>query len=351
MRIKADQLASHLRQKGLAGIFCISGDEPLQMQECADEIRSCARGCGFEERSLLNVDRGFDWSQLRDAGASLSLFSSKRLIELRLGDQKPGREGGAALVEYAGDPTPDNVLLITMARIDKQGQQSKWYKALDQAGVSIQIWPVEPSRLPAWISNRAKSLGKGIDRDAAALLADRMEGNLLAARQELEKLCLLVDAPTISIQDVMDAVTDSARFDVFSMIELALAGKTPRVLRMIRGLRNEGVEPMAIFGALMWEFRRLCSIAHEIEAGASRDQVFARYRVWPQRKPAVSALLNRTNCIALDQLLRQAAVLDRTLKGAGDEGPWVLMENFLFRLAGVRLQSFSSDTTTPGFTV
>jgi DNA polymerase-3 subunit delta len=344
MRLKAEQLPNHLKQHGLASVFCISGDEPLQLLESADQIRAYARNNGFDERLLLNVDRGFDWNQLRDAGANLSLFSSKRLIELRLGDQKPGREGGAALTDYVSAPAPDNVLLITMARIDKQGQQTKWYRALDKAGVTIQIWPVEAARLPAWISNRARLLDKRISQEAAALIADRMEGNLLAAKQELDKLCLLVDAPEISIDDVMDAVTDSTRFDVFSMIEFALAGKTDRILRMIRGLRNEGVEPMGIFGALMWEFRRLCSMSYEIKAGAARDRVFAQYRVWPQRKPAITAMLNRVDNITLGELLHQATELDRALKGAYRADPWELMENFLFRIAGVRLQSFSSDT-------
>lgn len=344
MQLKAEQLPTRLKQHGLARVFCISGDEPLQLLECADQIRASARNNGCEERVVLDVDRGFDWNQLRDAGASMSLFSSNRLIELRLGEQKPGREGGAALIDYVDTPGTEDVLLITMARIDKKGQQTKWYRTLDKAGITIQIWPIEAARLPAWISNRARQLGKGIDKEAAELIADRMEGNLLAAKQELEKLCLLVETPGIGVQDVMDAVTDSTRFDVFSMIEFALAGKPDRILRMMRGLRNEGVEPMGIFGALMWEFRRLCSMAHEINAGASRERVFAQYRVRPQRKPAINALLKRMDGPALNILLRQATLVDRALKGAYRADPWDLMENFLFRIAGVRLQSFSSDS-------
>lgn len=345
MQLKADKLSSYLEQHGLAPVFTISGDEPLQSLECADQVRAYARNNGFEERLLFNVERGFDWNQLRDAGASMSLFSSKRLIELRLGEQKPGREGGTALIDYIGAPATDDVLLITMARIDKQGQQTKWYKALDKAGITIQIWPVETAQLPAWIINRARQLGKRMDKEAATLIADRMEGNLLAAKQELEKLCLLVETPGIGVQDVMEAVTDSARFDVFSMIEFALAGKTDRILRMIRGLKNEGAEPMGIFGPLMWECRRLCSMAHEIESGTARDRVFAKYNIWPKRKPAINALLKRMDAAALGALLRQATLLDRALKGAYRADPWELMENFLFRIAGVRLQSFSSDAT------
>ncbi len=344
MRLKAEQLLSHLKQRGLPPVICISGDEPLQMLECADQIRTYARENNFEERLILNVDKGFEWYRLRDASSNMSLFSNKRLIELRLDNQKPGAEGSAALIEYADTLVPDNVLLITMARIDRQGQQTKWYKALEKAGITIQIWPVEAGRLPAWISSRARQLGKRISGEAAGLISDRVEGNLLAARQELEKLCLQVDAQEISVRDVMDAISDSARFDVFSMIELTMAGKPDRMLRMIRGLRSEDIEPINVFGALIWEIRRICSMAYAIRQGASRDKVFAEFRVWPQRKAAVNAVLNRMNHVALGNLLRQAMFLDRVLKGAVRAEPWELLENFLFQIAGVGLQSIHSET-------
>ena len=349
MRLKSEQLPVHLKQHGLAPVICLSGDEPLQMLECADQIRIYARENNFEERLILNVDKGFDWNRLRDAGSNMSLFSNKRLIELRLENQKPGRDGGAALIEYAGDPVPDNVLLITMARVDRQGQQTKWYKSLDKAGITIQIWPVETARLPAWITNRARQLGKRMSREAAGFIADRVEGNLLAARQELEKLCLQVETPEISVKEAMDAITDSARFDVFSMIELTMAGKSDRTIRMIRGFRSEDVEPLNIFGALMWEIRRICSMACAINAGVPRERVFSDYQVWPQRRAAVSALLDRMNHIMLGNLLHQAMLLDRVLKGADRAEPWDLLENFLLRIAGVALQSVPNSTFTSNF--
>ena len=339
MQIRAEQLAATLKRSGLAPIYCLSGDEPLQMLECADRIREFARGQGIDERTVLNVDKDFDWNRLREAGANLSLFSNRRLLELRLEGQKPGREGGAALTDYAAKPEPDNILLITCNRLDKQAQNTKWYKSLAQAGVMVPVWPITPTRMPEWLMERVRLLGKTIERDAAALIAQRVEGNLLAARQELEKLALLVDKPVIELEDVMSAVADSARFEVFALIETLCLGNLERTRRMLQGLRNEGVEPLGIFGALMWEFRRICSMAHAMQAGMPKQRVFAEYKVWEQRQPATDKMLSRFNCREFGELLHHAALVDRSLKGALSANPWDTLENFMFRIAGVRLQS------------
>lgn len=352
MQLRADQLASNLDRQGLSPIFCISGDEPLQMLESTDLIRQYARRNGFDERSVLNVDAGFDWNQLHEVSANLSLFSSRLLIELRLGKHKPGRQGGAALVDYAKTASPDNVLLITAAKIDKQAQKTKWYQALADAGTTIHVWPIESARLPGWIITRTKQYGKQISRDAASFVADKVEGNLLAARQELEKLCLLVDKPEIDVQDVMQAVSDSARFDVFSLIECTFTGNTERTLRMLRGFKSEGIEPLIVFGALMWELRHVCSMAHEISAGTAKEKVFAAFRVWPQRKPAINAILNRLNTAQLHSLLHTANTIDKALKGAIRSNSWELLENFMFRIGGIRLQSIDEASSQgPGFRV
>ncbi len=346
MRLRADQLATKLNRQGLAPIFCISGDEPFQLLESADLIRQFAREKGFDERSVLNVDKSFNWQQLKEISANLSLFSSRRLIELRLGNQKPGREGAAALVEYANAPEPDNVLLITIAKLDKKTQQTRWFKALENVGTVIQIWPVEPARLPDWVIKQTKQNGKQISHDAASLIAEKVEGNLLAAKQELDKLCLLVDKSEINIQDVMDAVSDSARFDVFSLIECVLLGKTERTTRMLRGLKSEGLEPINIFGALMWELRRICSMAYELDTGVSKDRVFTSYRVWQQRKPAINAILNRLTTEQLSSLLCIANTVDKSIKGAIRGNAWELLESFMFGVSGIRLQSTPDEPTS-----
>ena len=343
MRLRAEQLTDNLERKGLSPIYYISGDEPLQMLEAADLVRRMARQQGCEERNVLDVVKGFDWNQLSQASANLSLFASRRLIELRLGTQKPGKEGASALVEYAAQTDSEDVLLITSDKIDKRIQQGRWFKALDSAGVTVQIWPIESGRLPDWIAQRMKTYGKKMDRDAASLIAERVEGNLLAARQEIDKLALLVDKDTVDLKDVMEAVSDSSRFEVFDLVESCLSGDTDRVARMLRGLRGEGAEPMSIFGALMWEIRRVCSMSYEITAGTPRDSVFANYRVWQQRKFATNSILKRYSDKQLHILLQRATLVDKAMKGAIKANAWDLLENYLFRIAGVRLQSFPNQ--------
>ena len=338
MRLRSDQLEPHLQRSGLAPVYCLSGDEPLQMLEAADLIRLHARQAGVQERTVLEVDRGFDWNLLARESGNLSLFADRRLIELRLGGHKPGKAGGDALTDYAGHINNDNVLLVSADKLDKAAQQSRWYRALDQAGVTVQIWPVDGDRLSDWIVQRMRRLGKQLQRDAAELIAQRTEGNLLAARQELEKLNLLVDKNRVDLEDVMESVADSARHDVFALIEQAYLGRTARVAVMLRGLRREGTEPIGIFGALMWEFRRLCSMADAIANGAAVERVLNDYRIWPQRRKATGMVLQRLKAGQLARLLAEANSIDRSLKGALRQDPWELLENFLFRLAGIRLQ-------------
>lgn len=334
MRLRADQLSKHLREKSLAPIYCLSGDEPLQMIEAADEIRRRARELGFEERVVLDVQRDFDWNQLRQAAANLSLFSNSRIIDLRLGEQLPGKDGGEALAKYAGQPPRDNLLLISAAKLEKKTQATRWYRALERVGVTMQIWPVDPPRLPGWIARRAKRLGKTIDAQAAELIAHRVEGNLLAARQELEKLALLIGGEAITVENVMQGVTDSARFEAFAMVEACYLGRHERAVRMLRGMRQEGIEVLGIFGAFMWELRRLCSIACAIAAGTSRDEVLNALKVWPQRRAAVHAVLDRFPPTRIIAFLRESADVDRAAKGMGFSDPWELLERLLLEIGG-----------------
>lgn len=203
----------------------------------------------------------------------------------------------------------------------------------------MQIWPVEAAQLPAWIMQRSRQYGKTMQREAAGLIAQKVEGNLLAARQELEKLCLLVDATEITLEQVMSAVNDSARYDVFALIETACLGNAEHTARMLRGLKSEGVEPISIFGALLWELRRMYSMASAMEGGMPREQIFTEHRVWPQRQAALGKLLQRMPARGLTPLLGAAYQLDQRLKGAVRGNPWELLEDLLFRLAGIRLQS------------
>lgn len=338
MRLKAEQLAAHLDQPELKPVYYVSGDEPLQLQEAGDQIRARARALGYEERNVLDVDTGFDWNRLHEAGANLSLFSSKRIIELRLGSQKPGREGAAALAGYADGCSPDNLLLLTSDRIDRKTQQAKWFKALDRCGCWLQVWPVEPAALPAWIMARCRRQDKRITREGAALIAQRVEGNLLAARQEIDKLALLVERPDIDSDDVLGMVVDSARYDVFDLIENVFLGNPERVSRMLRGLMNEGVEPLNVYGALMWGMRRAGAIAYEIARGKPREQVLDAYRILGRNRKGLTMLLKRFSPGRLSALLVEALEIDKALKGAEMNDGWQLLEKFMFTLAGHRLE-------------
>ena len=340
MRLHPNQLQARLNDGGLLPVYYLSGAEPLQLLELADLIRAAARAAGYEERLVLNVEAGFDWGRLHEASASLSLFSSHRIIELRLGEHKPGREGGAALVEYAQRPHAENLLLMSSARIDNRTRQTKWFKALDQCGAWLQVWPVEHAQLPRWIAARCRQNGKRVSEAAAALIAQRVEGNLLAAKQELDKLFITSQGADINADEVLDMVVDSARFSAFELVESVFTGDAARVVRMLRGLRDEGVEPLSIYGALLWALRRANLIADELARGKSRAQTLRAHGVLPQRQAGLNALLRRFGSAGLAAGLVDALSVDKALKGAHTGDGWQLLERFMLFLAGGRaLQS------------
>lgn len=336
MRLRPEQLAGSLAQS-LPPVCVISGDEPLQMKECCDLVRSQAREQGCSERMVLDVVSGFDWSALQAQNEAMSLFSERRLIDLRLGDSKPGKEGSAALLDYCSNPNPDNLLLISCAKVDKRTQQGKWFKALDQAGVVVQIWPVEAAAIPGWIQRRAGAIGLNLEPAACALLADRVEGNLLAAQQELEILALLLGDRAGNADMVAAAVADSARFDTFTLVDEALLGNSARALRMLQGLRQEGVEAVIIQWALGRELRSLCQMAESMALGQSLDAVLQSHRVWNNRRAPVSQVLKRYNARALRRLLQLNGRCERVIKGSLSGDPWQSLTWLLTGLSGIRI--------------
>lgn len=335
MKLRYEQLASHLQQ-GLQPIYLISGDEPLQVMEAADAIRARARELGFGEREVLHAEAGFDWNALTAASGSLSLFAEQRLLELRLPSGKPGKEGGAALSDYAADPPPDTVLLIICGKIDAASQKSKWYKALETTGVTLQVWPVEPGVLPGWVLNRMRSRGMQPTPEAAQILAERVEGNLLAAAQEVEKLRLLFGEGPIDVLQVEEGVADSARYDIFELVDTALLGDAPRTTRVIEGLHAEGVEPILVLWALMREIRTLAQMAEELAQGRSIEAVLGQFRVWEKRKGPVRAGLKRHTLKRWLQLLRRAGRIDRMIKGIEPGNPWDELLQLALLMAGMR---------------
>ncbi len=338
MRLKPEQLDRHLRQGRLAPIYLLTGDEPLQLNEALDGLREHARSEGYRERVVMDVERGFDWSRLRQESGNLSLFAERRLLELRLGTAKPGREGAAALQDYAAGPAEDTLLLISAAKLDRAAQNSKWFKALEAAGVVIPIWPVAAADLPGWLERRARVLNLQLGSGVAELIAERVEGNLLAAAQELELLRLLRGEGGIDRDTVLAAVSDSARFDVFGLIDAALQGDSAHALRSLRGLRSEGVEAAVLAWALDREVRILHGLSRRLATGAGLGQIMRQARIWPKRQGPVGSALKQLTAGDWDCLLYAAGQVDRMLKGALDGDVWQCLTWMVLALASRRIR-------------
>jgi DNA polymerase-3 subunit delta len=334
MRLRNDQLTSHL-QRGLAPIYLLSGDEPLQMMEAADQIRSIAKEQGFTEREVLDQVTGFDWSALNQAAESLSLFGDKRVLELRLNSAKLGGEGGKAITGYCERPAEDSVLLITLPKIDKAQQKSKWLQAVDQLGVVVQVWPVEGGRLIPWIEHRLRKAGLIPETGVVEMLAERVEGNLLAASQEIEKLLLLQGQGVVTQEQLAQSVADSARFDLFGFLDTLMAGETAKGLRMLTTLKAEGVAAPVILWALSREIRALAEMAAEIERGRSLSQVMGAFRVWEKRKTIVSKALRRGSATNWRKLLIRCSEVDQAIKGVSRTDPWLQLKNLAQGVSGI----------------
>ena len=339
MQLKPPQLADHLSQH-LAPCYLISGDEPLIVQECVDAIRAAARAAGCAERQRITISSKDDWLELGHTAGSLSLFADRKLIEVQLPSGKPGTEGSKAIQEYlAGDQ--EDVLLIVSGRIDKQSQKSKWYLALDQAGVVMPIWPVSPAELPRWISDRMSSLGLTAEPDAITLLAERLEGNLLAAAQEVEKLKLLHGDHTITATMVADTVSDNARYDAFRLVDVALSGDARGAVRTLRGLKGEAVQPPVLLWAVAREVRLLADLKRDVAAGTSIDRAMQQKGVWRNRQGLVRTALNRLSGRELAEMQTLSFQVDGSSKGFLLGEPWSLLERLLIVLA----QGLPADST------
>ncbi len=322
MRLYPEKLADHLQQK-LLPVYLVSGDEPLLLQECCDQIRQKARAENCNEREIIEGGvSNFNWQDILHSASNMSLFADRKLIELRLPSGKPGAEGSKALCEYLDIASGDDVLLIVSGKIDKQSTNSKWYKALDKAGVTVQVWPVDAKNLPRWLQQRVRNAGMSIDDDALRLLCERLEGNLLAAVQEVEKLKLLAADSKITMQTVTEAVSDNARYNLFDMADNALKGNASVSLRMLYGLRAEGTEPPVVLWALVREIRTLYEAQLDCDSGQSTQQALSSRRVWQNRMPLMQAALTRHNTHSLSLLLEQAARADGSIKGFADGKPW-----------------------------
>lgn len=321
--------------KGLAPIYFLSGDEPLQMGEAADLIRAQARRQGHTEREVLEQGPGFDWSVLHSAADTLSLFGERRILDLRLSSPKVGADGSKALAAFAQNPPPDTLLLITAPKLERSQLSTKWVKQLEQAGVLVQIWPVEGNRLPPWVEQRLREAGLIPESGVVEMLVERIEGNLLAATQEIEKLLLLHGPGVVSMDQLAESVADSARFDVFGLVDALLSGDLARGLRMLQSLKGEGVATAVVLWAMAREIRSLAKMAFEIEQGASAERLMGTYRVWEKRKPLVRKGLRQPARHWRD-LLKRCAEVDKEIKGLGRGDPWLQLQEIALGVSGHR---------------
>jgi DNA polymerase-3 subunit delta len=327
MKLTLDGLAGHLA-RDLKSAYLISGDEPLLSSEAADAIRHRARDTGYSERQVFFVERGFDWNALRGESQSLSLFAERRILEVRMPGGKPG-DGAEVLESLVTEPPPDQLLLVISGKLERATLQSGWVKAFERYGAWLQVWPIDVERLPEWIGRRLRERGLEADASATRLLAERVEGNLLAAQQEIEKLALLVKPGALDVATLAQAVVDSARYDVFQLAEAALEGDAARALRILAGLRAEGVEATFALWMLSREIRALWHRVMQRETGQSPP-------AWQRPNPALDAAARRVGQPLVRALIADALRVDRTIKGRRRGDPWDALERLVARLAGAK---------------
>lgn len=321
MQVRAEQLPAQLA-KSLAPLYVLHGDEPLLALEAGDAIRASARRGGCAEREVFIAERGFDWAELTHAGASRSLFGGRKLLELRLPTGRPGTQGAAAIERYCERLPEEDVTLVSLPRLRKDEQASGWFQALAGAGVVVDIWPMERAKLPDWIGARLERQRQNAPREVLDFLAERVEGNLLAAHQEVQKLALLAPQGTLSLEQVEQAVTNVARYDTADCASALASGELPRYARVLEGLRGEGEAPNLVLWAIAEELRAILRIQQGLAEGRQMEQLLRENRVWGARQGPMRAAVKRHARERLERALAQAARIDRVIKGVARGDAW-----------------------------
>lgn len=334
MQLSVDRLLDRLADGTLDRSYFFYGDEPLQLAECADALRRAANAAGIAERLVFTVENTGDWEAVRGESGAMSLFAERRLIDIRFGSRKPDKHGTAVLTGLLEADDSDDIHVVSCGKLDGRARKSAWFKALDQHAVTVVARDLDQQQLPAWLARRAARFNKRLSTDAAELVADRVEGNLLAAAQEVEKLCLLVEADEIDAADVIASVTDSTRFDVYQFVDAMLARRRARTLRIARGLREEGTEPVLLVWALGRELRNLAAMAAAVAGGQNVASAMDQYRVWGARKTLVRNVLERYSAGQLLGLVAAANHIDTIVKGGRPGAPWDEIELLVLRFCG-----------------
>jgi len=332
MELRPDRLERQLASEPLRPVYLVAGGEPLLVQEAADAIRARARAQGFNEREVLDAEGSFDWNALTMGVAALSLFATQRLFDLRLPTGKPGKDGSEAIQAYCANPPPDTVLLVT-AQDWSKSHAGKWSEAIARAGHVVPVWPVKPHELLDWLGKRLHQRGLAASPAAVAMLAERVEGNLLAAAQEVDKLALLSPGTALDEDAMARFVADSARFDVFKLVESALAGDALRASRMLRALRAEGEQVPGLLPILAMEILRLGQLARVAADGGNVMSAMREARVWESKQALYRRAIDRHPAARWEIFVGEAGRIDRIAKGRDTGDAWLSLERLLVAMA------------------
>lgn len=333
MKVYPEKIKAFIKRTP-GNIYIVSGDEPLLVQESSDLIRRELKSAGFTEREIYDVTANFDWEQILFSANSLSLFADKKLIEIRMPGGRPGDKGAKALTQFSANPPADVVLLLITSRLDAAIQRAKWFKSLEKSAAWVSLWPIDGKNLPGWIAQRMKNAGLVAEKEVISLLCDKIEGNLLAAVQEIEKLKLTANKGRVDIKHIIEDVADSSHYDVFKLIDAAYSGNARKTIKIVRGLRNEGVEILQLLGMVARETRNLGLMASKLNQGENLDSVLRSQHVWQARKPLITRILRTHDYQTLASIHQQLSSVDRMVKGAESGNPWDELGSLLLHLSG-----------------
>jgi DNA polymerase III subunit delta len=336
MKLSSAQLPQHCSQP-LKPIYLLSSSEPLLVQEAREQLIQAAQKQGYTETELLCVEPHFDWQQIPASTANFSLFAQKKLIDCRLPHAKPGDAGTAALQAYCKMANPDCVLIISTDKVDATSQKSRWYKLIDEHGAVLSLWPLKANEFPRWLQQRLSQRGLQCPPKAIALLAERTEGNLLAASQEIEKLQLLYDRGPLTLEQVEDSVIQASRYDIFQLIDTALSGDAKKCYQILDQLRAEGNEPPLILWALTRELRTITQLAYGVAQGRKLSNLLQEHRIWDTRKAVLQQALRHLSLRRCHELLQHAQHTDSVIKGVNTGNVWDELLKLALSLAGIPL--------------
>jgi DNA polymerase-3 subunit delta len=338
MELSPERLPAQLATEPLRPAYLIAGPEPLRVLEAADAVRAHARQSGYGEREVFDAEgRDFDWGAVEATFHAPSLFAAQRLVEVRMPTAKPGKEGAEVIAGFCAQPPADIVLLVTGGEWSRQ-HGGKWSEAIARVGHVVACNPVRPHELPGWVESRLRSRGVRADRDAVQRLCERVEGNLLAAAQEIDKLALLADGQVLDVARMESLVADAARYDVFRLVDAALNGQPAQVSRMLAGLRAEGQAVFALMGMVVMELQRIAALSRVNERGGNLAAEFKAQRVWDSKQAVYRRALSRHPASLWERLVAEAGRVDRVAKGrvrVGEESDdaWQMLERLLLAAA------------------